>query len=75
MGPMALGAVRVNERPVMLAGVDFEEVRILKPWWKIEGVPPDANGLWRGPRPPACWDLRSGHPEIAGNPVSVTRPP
>jgi putative ABC transport system permease protein len=48
MGPMALGAVRVSDRPVMLAGVDFEEARILKPWWKIEGVQPGADGLLAG---------------------------
>lgn len=48
LGPMALGAVRVEERPVMLAGVDFEEARILKPWWKIEGAQPEADGLLVG---------------------------
>jgi putative ABC transport system permease protein len=32
------GGRAVNDRPVMLAGVDFEEARILKPWWKIEGA-------------------------------------
>ena len=48
MGPMALGAVRVNERPVMLAGVDFEEARILKPWWKIDGLQPDDSGILVG---------------------------
>ena len=48
MGPMALGAVRIHDRPVMLAGVDFEEARILKPWWKIDGSRPEANGLLAG---------------------------
>jgi len=48
MGPMALGAVKVQDRPVMLAGVDFEETRILKPWWTIEGARPGAGGLLAG---------------------------
>ena len=32
IGPMVLGAVQVDGRDVMLAGVDFTASRILKPW-------------------------------------------
>ena len=48
MGPMALGAVKIQDRPVMLAGVDFEETRVLKPWWSIAGARPGADGLLAG---------------------------
>jgi putative ABC transport system permease protein len=48
MGPVVLGAVELNASPVMLAGVDFEAARILKPWWKIDGRQPAADGLLAG---------------------------
>ena len=73
MGPMALGAVRVNDRPVMLAGVDFEEARILKPWWKIEGRQPEANAILAGAEAARVLNIAVGDTlEVAGNPVSVT---
>jgi putative ABC transport system permease protein len=73
MGPMALGAVRVNDRPVMLAGVDFEEARILKPWWKIEGRQPEANAILAGAEAARVLNLAVGDTlEIAGNAVPVS---
>jgi putative ABC transport system permease protein len=46
MGPTVLGAVEVKERKVLLAGVDFQATKILKPWWKIGGrVPSDFDVL------------------------------
>jgi len=46
MGPTVLGAVEVKDRKVLLAGVDFEAAKILKPWWKIGGtVPRDLDVL------------------------------
>jgi len=73
MGPMALGAVRVNERPVMLAGVDFEEARILKPWWKIEGRQPEANAILAGAEAARVLNIAVGDTlEIAGNAVPVS---
>ena len=73
MGPMALGAVRVKERPVMLAGVDFEEARILKPWWKIEGRQPEANAILAGAEAARVLNIAVGDTlEIAGNAVPVS---
>jgi putative ABC transport system permease protein len=40
MGPTVLGAIEVKDRKVLLAGVDFEAAKILKPWWKIGGTAP-----------------------------------
>lgn len=40
LGPMVLGGVAVDGQRVMLAGVDFSSVAILKPWWRITGKVP-----------------------------------
>jgi putative ABC transport system permease protein len=46
LGPTVLGAVEVNEHKVLLAGVDFQATKILKPWWKIRGtIPSDSSVL------------------------------
>ncbi len=60
MGPVVLGAVELNARPVMLAGVDFEEARILKPWWKIDGRKPAADGLLAGAEAAQVLGLQPG---------------
>ncbi|MBN2720659.1 MAG: ABC transporter permease [Proteobacteria bacterium] len=38
LGPVALGVVDVSGKRILLSGVDFEAIRILKPWWKIAGM-------------------------------------
>ncbi len=43
LGPVALGVVEINERKVLLSGVDFEATKILKPWWKIQGENPKGD--------------------------------
>lgn len=48
VGPTVLGGVRVKDRPVLLAGVDMDATPILKPWWKIDGRTPDADGILAG---------------------------
>jgi putative ABC transport system permease protein len=40
VGPMVLGAIKVNTQSVLLAGVDFEVSRYLRPWWKVQGERP-----------------------------------
>jgi len=40
VGPVVLGVVKVGDRKVLLAGVDFEAARILKPWWQVNGSSP-----------------------------------
>ncbi len=46
VGPMVLGTVYVNQKEVMLAGVDFEVSRMLKPWWEIgESLPAEGELL------------------------------
>lgn len=40
VGPVVLGAVEVEGSRALLAGVDFEAARFLKPWWKLQGTQP-----------------------------------
>lgn len=48
VGPIVLGAVEINTKNALLAGIDFEAAEILKPWWKISGRRPAANELLVG---------------------------
>lgn len=49
VSPKLLGAVNVEGREVLLAGVDFESELLLKRWWRIEGkAPADENELLVG---------------------------
>ncbi|MFH1124738.1 MAG: ABC transporter permease, partial [Pseudomonadota bacterium] len=35
VGPMVLGAIKVDSHNVLLAGMDFEVSHFLRPWWKV----------------------------------------
>ena len=48
VGPTVLGVVKVDDKQVLLAGVDFAVTKLLKPWWKVEGTLPDNAGLLIG---------------------------
>ncbi len=48
VGPMVLGGVDVGNKRVLMAGVDFEAARILKPWWKIKGQVPGTEEIVAG---------------------------
>ncbi|MBT8332778.1 MAG: ABC transporter permease, partial [Deltaproteobacteria bacterium] len=48
LGPLVLGVANVGQQRVLLAGVDFKAAEILKPWWKVQGVLPDADGIILG---------------------------
>jgi putative ABC transport system permease protein len=48
VGPMVLGALKVDNRKVLLAGVDFKVSRYLRPWWKVRGQFPEADGVLVG---------------------------
>jgi len=45
VGPMVLGPLKIGQRNVLLAGVDFEAIRILRPWWKVQGTTPEKDGV------------------------------
>jgi len=60
VGPMVLGVIQVRDKKVLLAGVDFKAARILKPWWKIDGVLPDADGVLIGSEAAKAVSLAKG---------------
>ena len=51
VGPMALGVIQIGEQRALLAGIDFEEARLLKPWWRLEGEPKDQPTKIEPPEP------------------------
>lgn len=48
VGPMVMGAIEINRHKVLLAGMDFKVSHFLRPWWRMEGAKPDANGVLVG---------------------------
>ena len=73
MGPMVLGAIEVNTRKVLLAGVDFQAVKILKPWWKIEGAVPSDYDVLLGAEAARILSLQTGdHVKVNGSNLPVS---
>jgi len=64
LGPMVLGVVQVDAHRVLLAGVDFKASRILKPWWKVNGMLPDENGILLGAEAARILGLDQGSPLV-----------
>ena len=60
LGPLVLGVVDADSRKVLLAGVDFQAVEILKPWWKISGSAPDGTGVLLGAEAARVLNLNIG---------------
>ena len=60
MGPMVLGALEVKERKVLLAGIDFQATKILKPWWKLAGTAPSDSGILLGSEAARILELKTG---------------
>jgi putative ABC transport system permease protein len=48
VGPMVLGAIEVKGKKVLLAGMDFEGVPMLRPWWIPQGRFPDKEQVLAG---------------------------
>jgi len=72
-GPMVLGVIEVADKQVLLAGVDFESTRMLKPWWRIEGTTPDAGGLLLGSEAARLMALGVGKEiDVKGRPMTVS---
>ncbi len=72
-GPMVLGVVAVNGRKVLMAGVKFNETKILKPWWKIDGKIPDDNEIILGSKVSVLTGLKMGDSiNLKGKKLTVT---
>ena len=48
VGPMVLGPVTVAGRRLLMAGVDFQAFKMLRPWWTVKGQEPDDDGAILG---------------------------
>ena len=48
VGPMVLGPVTVAGQRLLMAGVDFQAFRILRPWWSVKGQEPEDDGAVLG---------------------------
>jgi putative ABC transport system permease protein len=60
VGPMVLGVASVEGRRILMAGVDFRAAGILKPWWRVQGAYPDANGILLGSEAAGLLNLKAG---------------
>jgi len=60
VGPMVLGVASVEDRRILMAGVDFRAAGILKPWWRVQGAYPDENGILLGSEAAGLLKLKAG---------------
>jgi len=61
VAPKVLGATKVNDKDVLLMGVDFETELQLKNWWQFDGTPPaQANELLIGSQTATTFNLNIG---------------
>jgi len=73
LGPTVLGAVEVSDRKVLLAGVDFQAMKILKPWWKVGGTVPGEYDVLLGTEAARILNLSAGeHLKINGSELRVS---
>ena len=73
VGPMVLGPVKVGERNVLLAGVDFKVMARLKPWWRLDGERPAPGQVILGARTAQVLGLASGREiEIGAKTYSIS---
>jgi putative ABC transport system permease protein len=73
IGPVVLGRVSVAQSDVLLAGIDFSVVPILKPWWKIQGNPPGEDQILVGAEAARVLDLHQDQQVmIAGRRMQIS---
>ena len=73
VGPMLLGGIEVGERKVLLAGMDFKVSQFLRPWWKIQGVVPEKDGVLAGDEAARVLGLEQGKPmQVNGRDLVVS---
>jgi putative ABC transport system permease protein len=73
LGPLVLGVINVKNKRILLAGVDFKVSGILKPWWRIQGMYPEGNGIILGAEVARILRLQPGTAlDVNGTPLEVT---
>jgi len=61
LGPLVLGVVKIDDHKVLLAGVDFQAAKILKPWWNVQGALPGEDGIVLGSEAARVLNLTAGN--------------
>jgi putative ABC transport system permease protein len=74
VGPMALGPITVRGRRLLMAGVDFQAVQILRPWWSVSGkIPAGGDGIVIGADASRITGLKRGdRVKVRGRELLVT---
>ncbi len=67
LGPLVLGVAQVYEHRVLVAGVDFSATQILKPWWKLKGSIPEADGIILGAEAARILNMDVGNQMMINN--------
>lgn len=70
IGPLVLGVLEINRKKVLLAGVDFQASKILKPWWQVQGTTPGENGILLGAEAARLLNLTPGR-SVTANGLSL----
>jgi putative ABC transport system permease protein len=60
VGPIVLGVAAVENRRMLMAGVDFKAAEILKPWWRVEGRFPQDDEVLLGAEAARALSLETG---------------
>ena len=60
VGPMILSVISIENRDVLLSGVDFNETQFLRPWWKIQGENPGLKEVLIGAEASRILGLETG---------------
>ena len=61
VGPLVLGVASLEKHKVLLAGIDFKVAGILKPWWKLRGELPGAQGIILGSEAARVLKMENGN--------------
>ena len=70
IGPLVLGVLEINRKKVLLAGVDFQASKVLKPWWQVQGTTPGENGILLGAEAARLLNLTPGR-SVTANGLSL----
>ena len=73
LGPMVLGVVNIQDRRVLMAGMDFKAAGVLKPWWQVRGALPEDGQLLVGSEASRLLGLQPGQRiELEGRELAVS---
>jgi len=59
-GPSVSGVTEISGKRVVITGMDFEKLYVLRPWWEVTGVIPEQGGLIAGATAASVLGLSQG---------------